>query len=68
MSMKKNQASRPEACRANAAVEGQQDIDNFLRALRSYPDHFAREPRLSFEQHMFSIVRANQEHAVAGHQ
>jgi len=33
-----------------------QEIDNFLRALRSYPDRFAREPDLSFQQHLSSIV------------
>ena len=66
MSTKKNQPSRTEVFRSSAAVEGKEDIDNFLRALSSYPDHFAREPHLSFEQHMFSIVRANQQqHAAA---
>jgi hypothetical protein len=37
--------------------ETQQEIQSFLRALRTYPDRFAREPRLSFEQH-FSQVAA----------
>lgn len=36
--------------------EVQLEIENFLRALDSYPDHFAREPHLSFEQHLFSIA------------
>jgi hypothetical protein len=38
--------------------EAQQEIDSFLRALRSYPDRFAREPYLSFQQHLSSIVTA----------
>jgi hypothetical protein len=38
--------------------EVQQEIDRFLRALRSYPDRFAREPYLSFQQHLSSIVTA----------
>jgi hypothetical protein len=36
--------------------EVQQEIDSFLRAIRSYPDRFAREPYLSFQQHLSSIV------------
>jgi hypothetical protein len=38
--------------------EAQQEIDSFLRALNSYPDRFAREPYLSFQQHLSSIVTA----------
>jgi len=33
------------------------EIRNFLLALRTYPDRFAREPKLSFERH-FSQVAA----------
>jgi hypothetical protein len=36
--------------------DAQREIDSFLRALSSYPDRFAREPYLSFEQHLSSIV------------
>ncbi|MGA8153259.1 MAG: hypothetical protein WB952_20065 [Terriglobales bacterium] len=36
----------------------QQEIDNFLRALRSYPESFAHDPRLSFEQHMVRVASA----------
>ncbi len=32
------------------------EIENFLRALSSYPERFARDPYLSFEQHLFSIA------------
>ena len=38
--------------------ETQQEIDSFLRALSSYPDRFAREPYLSFQQHLSNIVTA----------
>ena len=34
------------------------EIDSFLRALSSYPEQFAREPHLSFQQHFSSIVTA----------
>jgi hypothetical protein len=45
---------------ATRVQDAQREIDSFLRALRSYPDRFAREPYLSFEQHLSSIVTAAQ--------
>lgn len=41
----------------------QQEIDSFVRALSSYPDRFAREPYLSFQQHLSSIVTAAHAHS-----
>jgi len=41
---------------ADAERDVQQEIDSFLRALSSYPDRFAREPYLSFQQHLSSIA------------
>jgi hypothetical protein len=38
----------------------QQEIDTFLAALNSYPERFSRNPYLSFEQHLFSVVATNQ--------
>jgi hypothetical protein len=43
-------------CDAEREREVQQEIETFLKALDSYPDRFAREPHLSFEQHLFSIA------------
>jgi len=37
-------------------IEVRQEIDTFLRAVNSYPERFAREPYLSFEQHLFSMA------------
>jgi hypothetical protein len=56
MKSKKQDAARL----ANAAREHevQREIDSFLRAISSYPDRFAREPYLSFQQHLSSIVTA----------
>jgi hypothetical protein len=34
----------------------QREVDTFLRALSSYPEHFARKPYLSFQQHLFSLT------------
>ena len=36
--------------------EVRQEIENFRKALSSYPDYFARDPRLSFEEHLFSLA------------
>ncbi|MBZ5598581.1 MAG: hypothetical protein LAN83_09680 [Acidobacteriia bacterium] len=38
--------------------EVQQEIETFLTALSSYPDRFARNPCVSFEQHLFSLAAA----------
>ena len=38
--------------------EVQREIDSFLRAVNSYPDRFAHEPYLSFQQHLSNIVTA----------
>jgi hypothetical protein len=39
-------------------LQARREIKNFLRALSSYPDRFARDPYLSFEQHLFAIAAA----------
>ena len=33
----------------------QHEIDSFLKALYSYPDRFANQPDLSFQQYLLSI-------------
>jgi hypothetical protein len=40
-----------------------QEIDSFVRALSSYPDRFAREPYLTFQQHLSNIVTAAHTHS-----
>ena len=40
--------------------EVQQEIDNYLMALMSYPERFAQDPCVSFEQHLFSMMAAGQ--------
>jgi hypothetical protein len=39
--------------------EVRKEIENFVHALSSYPDRFARNPYLSFEQHRFSMASAH---------
>lgn len=33
------------------------EIESFLHALKSYPDRFAREPHVTFEQHHGGLAR-----------
>jgi hypothetical protein len=46
----------PREHKAQHENEAQREIENFLRAVKSYPDRFAREPFLSFQQHLCSIA------------
>ena len=48
------------AYRASREREVQHEIKSFLSALVSYPAHFAHQPHLSFQQHLFRLVTANQ--------
>lgn len=36
--------------------EARREVQSFLHALRTYPDRFACEPKLSFEQHFFQVA------------
>jgi hypothetical protein len=58
MKTKKHHATALRVSEAAREHEVQREIDSFLRALSSYPDRFAREPYLSFQQHLSSIVTA----------
>ncbi len=43
------------------SVRVQQEIQNFLQALDSYPARVAREPRLSFHQHLCSVFASTRD-------
>jgi hypothetical protein len=40
--------------------EVQQEIAGFLKALDSYPDQFAHQPHLTFEQHYLGSIISGQ--------
>jgi hypothetical protein len=66
----KNSKRRPSISgvgRAARERDVQHEIKNFLSALVSYPDRFALEPELSFEQHLFQLVAAGQMASREGH-
>ena len=46
--------------------EVRQEIENFLNALSSYPDRFARDPFVSFEEHLFIVTAENEVSAAGG--
>jgi hypothetical protein len=55
----KSRKQRPSVVGLSDAARQQQvqhEIQAFLKAIHSYPDRFARNPYLSFEQHFFSIA------------
>jgi hypothetical protein len=60
--MKKNRASQPLVSSLSRERQVQQEIAQFLSALHSYPARAARDPLVTFEQHLFSII------ARAGHE
>ena len=39
------------------------EVQSFLQALASYPARFAKEPTVSFEQHLCSLVAATKDEA-----
>ena len=59
----KNSKRRPRASglgRVTCERDVQREIKSFLSALVSYQDRFAREPDLSFEQHLFRVAATDQ--------
>lgn len=58
MKIKRHHATDLRVSDVERENEVQREIDSFLRAVNSYPDRFAREPYLSFQQHLSNIVTA----------
>jgi hypothetical protein len=58
MKIKRHHATDLRVSDAERQNEVQREIDGFLRAVNSYPDRFAREPYLSFQQHFSNVVTA----------
>jgi hypothetical protein len=57
----KTQKYQPESLSVVESIrrrEVEKEIENFLLALSSYPDRFAQDPCVSFEQHLFSMMAA----------
>jgi hypothetical protein len=48
----------PSSSSAAFEREARREIEHFLKAIDSYADRFAREPHLSFEQHLYRMAVA----------
>jgi hypothetical protein len=46
----------PKIAQAQDDEEAEREVQSFLQALRTYPDCFAQEPQLSFQQHFFRVA------------
>jgi len=55
MKTKKYHATDVLVADATREQVAQQEIDSFLKALYSYPDRFANQPDLSFQQYLLSL-------------
>jgi len=55
MKQKMQYAVQPRRSAPPRNKQVQEEIQNFLRALDSYPARVAKEPRVSFQQHLCSI-------------
>jgi hypothetical protein len=40
--------------------QAQDEVAGFLQALTSYPERYARNPKLSFEQHLLCVWKSQQ--------
>jgi hypothetical protein len=56
--MKTSKHRRISLSSSSAAFErdARREIEHFKRAINSYADRFAREPHLSFEQHLYRLA------------
>lgn len=58
MKTSKHRSAAPAAFRVAGEKRSQGEIETYLKALSSYPDRVARDPQLSFEQHLCSFIYA----------
>ncbi len=59
MKTSKHRRITPTSASAALEREARREIEHFQRAILSYEDRFAREPHLSFEQHLFRLAATN---------
>jgi hypothetical protein len=56
MNLRKKRTALLNVVYAAGRQQAQQEIATFLKALNSYPDSFARDPYLNFQQHLISVA------------
>ena len=50
---------RAAASRLSGNEQVRREMQSFLRALHSYPERFAKDPGISFEEHCSELVTRN---------
>jgi hypothetical protein len=58
----KNYHSRVRVNRVSGNKQVRRELKKFLQALDSYPDRFAKNPKISFEQHLRSLAQSANSH------
>jgi hypothetical protein len=58
MKPKTHQQLQPQEIVPPRSKQVRQEIQNFLQAVDSYPARVAKEPRISFHQHLCSVFAA----------
>jgi hypothetical protein len=61
MRSSKIQAVAPSLTKVKLRYKAEQEIQNFLKAINSYPERFAQDPQLSFEDHLFTITAQSEQ-------
>ena len=63
MMMRNNriQTMSPNLAEVKQQYHAEQEIQNFLKAMHSYPERFAQDPELSFEDHLFMITAQSEQ-------
>ena len=56
MKTSKHRRITPSSSSAAFERDVRREIEHFKRAINSYADRFAREPHLSFEQHLYRLA------------
>ena len=56
MPSNRSQVAAPSLAEVKLRYKAEQEIENFLKAVNSYPERFAQDPQLSFEDHLFTIT------------
>jgi hypothetical protein len=57
--IQRREIAAPHIAQVRDQGEVQEEIQNFLRAVDSYPARVAKEPRVTFQQHLCSIFAAS---------
>jgi hypothetical protein len=61
MRSNKIQTVTPSLSAVKQEYQAEKEIQNFLKAMHSYPERFAQNPALSFEDHLFTITAQSEQ-------